>query len=62
MEGLLLLTPCGEPTNVLNKLRVRVWHSPKPQKGASIVMPSNLHTWIGTSAEVGKMQYSCFFL
>jgi hypothetical protein len=55
---------CGEPTGVSNKLWVWVWHSPKPQKGANIVMSNKLHTWIGTAsaAEVGKMQYSCFFL
>jgi hypothetical protein len=53
---------CGEPTGVLNKLHVWIWHNPKPQKGASIVMPNKLHAWIGTAsaAEVGKMQYSCF--
>jgi hypothetical protein len=55
---------CGEPTGVSSKLRVWVWHSPKPQKGASIVMPNKSHAWAGTAsdAEVGKMQYCCFFL
>jgi hypothetical protein len=45
------------------ELWVSVWHSPKLLKGASIVMPNKLHTWIGTAsaAEVGKMQYSYFF-
>jgi hypothetical protein len=54
---------CGEPTGVLNKLWVGVWHSLNPQKTASIVMPSRLHTWIGpiSAAEVGKIPYSCFF-
>jgi hypothetical protein len=47
-----------------NKLQVWVWHSPKPQKGASIVMPNKLHARVGTAsaAEVDKMQYSSFFL
>jgi hypothetical protein len=37
--------------------------SPKLQKGASIVMPNKLHSWVDTAsaAEVGKIQYSCFF-
>jgi hypothetical protein len=49
---------------VLNKLRVWVWHGPKLQKGASIVMPSTIAHLIGTASatEVGKMPYSCFFL
>jgi hypothetical protein len=53
---------CGEPTGILNKLRVWVWHSPKP-KGISTVMHSKFAHLIGTAsaAEVGKMQYSCFF-
>jgi hypothetical protein len=48
----------GEQTN-----KLWVWHSPKLQKGANIVMPNKLHVWVGTAsaAEVGKMQYSCFF-
>jgi hypothetical protein len=52
----------GDPTGVLNKLWVWVWHSPKPQKRANIVMPNKLHIWVGTAsaAEKGKMQYSCF--
>jgi hypothetical protein len=53
---------CWEPTGVLNKLCVWVWHSPKLQKGANIVVPRTVHAWIGiaSAAEVGKMQYSCF--
>jgi hypothetical protein len=55
---------CVKSTSVLNKLRVWVWHSPKLQKGASIFMPNKLHVWVGTAsaAEMGKIQYSCFFL
>jgi hypothetical protein len=47
-----------------NKLQVWVWQSPKLQKGASIVMHNKLHAWVGTASaeEVGKMQYSSFFL
>jgi hypothetical protein len=47
---------------VSNKLRAWVWHSPKPQKGASTVMLNKLQAWVGTAsaAEVGKMQYSHF--
>jgi hypothetical protein len=53
---------CWELTGVSNKLGVWVWHRPKPQKGASTIMPNKLHTWIGTAsaAEVDNMQYSCF--
>jgi hypothetical protein len=55
---------CGELTGVLNKLRAWVWHSPKLQKGTSIVMPSKIARLIGTAsaAEVRKTPYSCLFL
>jgi hypothetical protein len=55
---------CGEPKGVLNKLCDWVWHSPKLQKRANIVMSSKTAHSIGTAsaAEVGKMKYSCFFL
>jgi hypothetical protein len=49
-------------TDVPSKLQGWVWHSPKLQTGASIVMPNKLNSWIGTvsAAEVGKIQYSSF--
>jgi hypothetical protein len=56
-------TDCGELTGVLNKLRVWVWHSPKPQKGANTVMPSKIARLIGTAsaAEVGRCSTAVFF-